>query len=460
MAPQSSKNNLPNKSTTSERIQLTPVGRVNVEAVFDEPELISDGGALMIREAAKTNGIVKAFADAITDNRSQAHVDHSYHDLIMQRVTQIALGYEDANDCNFMRKDWAVKMATDKLAPDDGLGSQPTMSRFENSVTRRDLFRLFYALIDNWLDSYSSPPEQLVLDVDPTACHTYGQQELALYNTHYGGHCLMPFHVYEGLSGKVIATVIRPGKTPTKEEIIALMKRIVRRIRDRFPNVTLIFRADSHHCKPAVLDWLEANDVRYVVGLATNAVLQRNVGHLVDQVKVLYEQGMKTCRRLHSFEYAAESWGDSKRRVIARVQGSCLGVDARFIVTDLRGASAKFLYETVYCDRGSAELMIKEHKCFLHSDRTSCTSALANQFRLMLHSAAYVILHGIRQSVLSGTEFARATFRTIRLRLLKIAARVEVAKTFVRFHLPATVSAAVAAVYARCATLGAACRGT
>jgi hypothetical protein len=266
----------------------------------------------------------------------------------------------------------------------------------------------------------------------------------------------MPFHVYEGLSGKLIATVIRPGKTPTKEEIISLMKRIVRRIRQRFPNTTLIFRADSHHCKPAVLSWLEANNVRYVIGIGTNAVLRREVAHLCEQVTRLYQQEMKAIRRFHSFAYAAKSWGDSKRRIVARVQTTFLGPDARFIVTDLHDASAKCLYETVYCDRGSAELMIKEHKCFLHSDRTSCNSALANQFRLMLHSAAYVILHAIRQTALRGTELARATFRTIQLRLLKVAARVEVAKTFVRFHLSANTSAVVVTAFKRCAKLGAA----
>lgn len=434
-------------------VQLHPIGRKRLEVVFDEPELSSDGGALLIREMAEVTGVVDALASAVVDKRSQPHIKHSYRDLIMQRVTQTCLGYEDANDCNGMRKDWAIKAATNRMDAHDALGSQPTMSRLENSVTVRDVIRMFYAVIENFLDSYSTPPANIVLDIDPTACHVYGSQELALYNSHYGSHCLMPFHVYEGLTGKVVATVIRPGKTPTPEEVIALLRRIVGRIRKRFPQAEIIVRGDSHHCKPDALAWMENNNVDYVIGLATNAVLQREVAILVEEVDGLYRQGMKAARRFHSFEYAAGSWGDCKRRVIARVQATFLGPDARFIVTSLKHASAKCLYETVYSDRGSAELMIKEHKCFLYSDRTSCNSAVANQFRLMISSAAYVIMHAIRERALAGTEFANATFQTIRLRFLKVAARVEVAKTFIRFHLAASAPAPVRLAFQRCAFL-------
>ena len=244
----------------------------------------------------------------------------------------------------------------------------------------------------------------------------------------------MPFHVYEGLTGRLISTIIRPGKTPTDVEILALLKRIVRRTRKRFPKATLIFRADSHHTKPAVLDWLEANDMRYVLGLATNKVLQREVEPMLGPMKETQRRLMDKRRRFHSFSYAAGTWS-RERRVVARLEATSAGTDARFIVTDLQG-KASFLYEKVYCDRGNVELMIKEHKNFLKSSRTSCHRAEANQFRLFLHSAAYVIMHGLRATALKGTELANATFDTIRLRLLKIAARVQIGKTFVRFHLP------------------------
>ena len=413
---------------------FTPIGRTKIQAICDEPELSSDGGALLIREAAAFNGIIDEMVDSIRDERDQSYVKHPLKELIMQRVTQICQGYEDANDCDFLKDDVAIKVATGRLPSDAALASQPTMTRLENGVPKRDLVRLFNCFVDNFLSSYEKAPDVIVIDMDPTANTTYGDQQLSLFNGFYDEYCLMPFHVYEGLTGRLIATVIRPGKTPTDVEIIALLKRIVRRTRKRFPKATLIFRADSHHTKPAVLDWLEANDVRYVLGLATNAVLQREVEPMLDQMKETQRRLMDKRRRFHSFSYRAGTWS-RKRRVAARLEATSAGTDARFIVTDLEG-KARFLYEKVYCGRGNVELMIKEHKNFLKSSRTSCHRTEANQFRLFLHSAAYVIMHGLRATALRGTELANATFDTIRLRLLKIAARVQIGKTFVRFHLP------------------------
>ena len=259
----------------------------------------------------------------------------------------------------------------------------------------------------------------------------------------------MPFHVYDGITGRLIATVVRPGKTPAKEEILGLLRRIVRPIRKRFPKTTIVFRADSHHAKPEVIDWLEDNDVRYVIGLSTNNILKKNMADIVEKAAAIQKRDWTTFRRFHSFHYAAGTWRH-ERRVIARVEATTWGVDTRFVVTDL-SAGAKYLYETVYCGRARAELMIKEHKCFLKSSRTSCHTAEANQFRLFVHSAAYVVMHGLRETVLKGTELASATFDTIRLRLLKTAARVEVGKTFVRFHMPA--NSPVAAVFAKTAAV-------
>jgi hypothetical protein len=363
-------------------------------------------------------------------------VRHTLTELLTQRSVQICQGYEDANDCDTMREDPALKVAAGRAPGDEALASQPTMTRLENSVTVRDLIRLFYVFVDNFIDSYASAPELIVIDMDPTPNRVYGGQQLALFNAHYDQYCLMPFHVYEGLTGRLIATVVRPGKTPSKEEIIAVLKRVVRRIRGRFPNTTIMFRADGHHTKPEVMDWLEDNDVRYVTGMPTNAVLQRQVQAIVERAAAVQDDQFSIFRCYHSFSYAAGTWS-RKRRIIARIEATHRGTDVRFIVTDMEHAGAKVLYETVYCGRGNAELMIKEHKCFLKSSRTSCTSVHANQFRLYLHSAAYVIMHAFRETALRGTELANATFETIRLRVLKVAARVETGKTFVRLHLPA-----------------------
>jgi len=336
-----------------------------------------------------------------------------------------------------LRNDAAFMVATGRDADDAPLASQPTMSRFENSVKKRDLLRLFYVFIDNFLDSYVSAPDCMIIDMDPSAHRTYGDQQLSLFNFHYDGYCLMPFYVYEGQSGKLISMIVRPGKTPTDSEIIALLKRIVKRIRKRFPETVLTFRGDSHHTKPAVLDWLEEHDLYYVLGMATNAVLAKEVAPPVSALTGKGKDEMAKIRCFHSFFYAAGTWS-KERRIVARIEASGAGTDSRFIVTNFESASAKYLYETVYCDRGNAELCIKEAKCFLHSDRNSCTEAEANQLRLFLHGAAYVILHSFRESVLKDTEWEDATFQTIQLRLLKIAARIEKAKTFIRFHLSET----------------------
>jgi len=418
------------------QLQFSSIGGTRLQAVFDEPELSSDGGALLLREAAQINGIIEAMVSAIRDVRDQAHLRHTLKELLTQRTIQICHGYEDANDCDTMRDDAALKVAAGRLPGDGALASQPTMTRLENSVGIRDLIRLFYVFVDNFIDSYEAAPELIVIDMDPTPNRVYGDQQLALFNAHYDEYCLMPFHVYEGLTGRLIATVVRPGKTPSKEEIIALLKRIVRRIRKRFPHSTIMFRADSHHTKPEVMDWLENNDVRYATGMATNAVLRREVQTIVERAAAIQHDQWSTFRRYHSFSYRAGSWS-KPRRIVARIEATHRGTDVRFIVTDMQNARAKGLYEAVYCGRGNAELMIKEHKCFLNSSRTSCSSAEANQFRLFLHSAAYVIMHGLRETALRGTALATATFETIRLRMLKVAARVESGKTFVRFHLPA-----------------------
>lgn len=417
-------------------INFSTIATTRVQASFDEPDLVSDGGVLLVREAAERNGIIDRMVSSMTDKRSPAHVKHTYGELLSQRVVQICHGYEDANDCDYLKDDPAIKVAVGRR-PDspDSLCSQPTMSRLENSVGIRDLIRLFYGFVDHFLESYEREPEMICIDMDPTENRVYGAQQLSLFNAHYDDYCLMPFHIYEGLTGRLIAAIVRPGKTPTKEEILALLKRIVARIRNRFPNTMIVFRADSHHTKPEVMDWLESNDVRYVLGIGTNSRLKEATKVTERSTARIYEQRQSKVRQFHSFQYAAGTW-KRDRRIVARVEATAKGVDTRYIVTDFECTGAKYLYETIYCGRARAELMIKEHKCYLKSSRTSCHTATANQFRLFLHSAAYLILHGFRDTVLKGTRFATSSFESIRLHILKVAARIEVGKTFVRFHMP------------------------
>jgi hypothetical protein len=351
---------------------------------------------------------------------------------------QICAGYEDADDCDYLRHDPLIQTVAgcDPLG-DDGLASQPSMSRLENAVDRRALLHMGYAFVDQYMDSFAAEPEMVVLDMDPTSVITYGDQQLRLFNAFEDEYCLMPFHVYDGLNGKFITAVIRPGKTPTAGEILAVLKRLVRRLRGRWRQTRIILRADSHHTKPGVMDWLETNGVGFITGLGPNSRLDAQFKTLIEDARKRHDRTWQEVRLYGSASYAAGSWSRA-RKVVCRVLVTAQGVDTRYVVTSFETAGAKYLYETVYCGRSKAELMIKNHKTDLRSDRCSCHTATANQFRLFLHSAAYVILHELRARYLQGTELATARFSTIRQRLIKIGTRVEVLKTAIRFFLPAS----------------------
>jgi hypothetical protein len=416
-------------------LPFSPLKNRKLIAVFDEPLVSSDGGLLLIREALEQTGIIRALASAIHDPRHPSYIDHSMGEMLSQRVAQICCGYEDADDCDRLRDDPLFKLAAGRVPEAAALASQPTMSRLENRVSSRELLRMAYAIADHFIASFDRAPEAIVLDMDPTADHVHGQQQMALFNKFEDEYCFMPFHLYDGLSGKLITTVLRPGKVPTDEEIIAILKRVVRRIRERFPQTLLIFRADSHHTKPAVMDWLEANGVEFTTGLQINARLRADFNRTLEEARKKRQRTGRDATVYAAAAYQARSWS-RPRRVICRVLVTANGEDMRFIVTSFAQAGARYLYETVYCGRGAMELMIKDHKNGLRSDRTSCHRFGANQFRLFLHSAAYVVMHYLRRVCLAGTAYARAEFQTIRLRLLKIGVRVENGKTRILFHLP------------------------
>jgi hypothetical protein len=415
---------------------FTSAGGCRVEATFDEPAVTSDGGAVVLRELLERSELLRDIARALDDDRRTGSVQHPALKVIRQRVAQICCGYFKADDGDKLREDPAMVLAAGGVPGRDSLASQPTVSRFENRADRRALLRIGYAFVDDYMRSFNGhPPEAVLVDMDPTAITVYGQQQLALFNGFEDEYCLMPFHVYDGITGRLITTVIRPGKTPTDREILAIQKRIVRRLRAAWPQVKIIFRADSHHTKPAVMEWMERNDLFYVTGLGPNARLDRQFAPTIRRARTLRDETLRETRLYASGGYAADSWNGTHRRVICRVVAGPLGVDTRYIVTNFERPGAKYLYETVYCDRGKAELMIKDHKLDLGSGHASCHQATANQFRLFLHSAAYTIMHRLREA-LQGTELARARFSTLQTRLLKIGARVEIRRRTIRFHLP------------------------
>jgi hypothetical protein len=427
------------KTFTTPDLPFAPINGKKVSARFDDPAVSSDGGALLLREVDSQIGLCERLAKSIADGRRQSHVDHRIVDLLRQRAYQISCGYEDANDCDALRDDPAIMAAVGRDPGEGGaLGSQPTMTRLENAVTVRDLLKLGYAFVDQFIASYDRAPRMIVLDMDPTADTVHGGQQLALFNAYEDEYCFMPFHVYEGQSGKLVASVLRSGKTPTAKEILGVLKQIVRRVRATWPEVEIVFRADSHHTKPEVMEWLEARGIQFITGLTPNRRLAAIFEADIRSAEKKYREQRQVGRPVRAYAsrlYAAQSWSRA-RRVVCRIQVSPQGTDVRCVVTSFRTAGATYLYDVVYCGRGKMELMIKDHKVALRSDRTSCHRKEANQFRLFIHSAAYVLLHALRANLLKGSELAHAQFDTIRLRLLKIGARMQAGRTFLRFHFP------------------------
>ena len=400
---------------------------------FQGGNITSDAGVLLLRETELKLGLITMLAKCINDTRRSSSITHQKTELLTQRILQIACGYEDANDSNSLRKDPALKMALGLLPESDhDLASQPTFSRLENMITRQELYRMAQCFVDHFLASYNEPPEVIVLDFDDTDDVVHGNQQLALFNGYHQETCYQPLHVYEGFSGKLITTILRPGKRPGGKEIVSYVKRIVERIRQQWPDTVIVYRGDSHYSVPEVFTYLDQQtDCYSVTGLTGNNVLLKHVEPLIKYV----QQQPAGFKRYHVFMYQAQSWS-KPRTVVAKVEMTDIGkLNVRFICTDMHNAKAKALYEDVYCARGNDELYIKDHKTYTKSDRTSCHRFLANQFRLFLHSAAYVLLHSFRANLLQGTSLGTATFASIRLKLLKTGARIIERKTKIGVHL-------------------------
>jgi hypothetical protein len=425
------------KSTT-ESFLFNSISGKKVQANFDGGEITSDAGVLLLSEAEKHVGIIDSFTRCIRDRRDQRYVKQGMKDILSQRIYQIAAGYEDANDANALCSDPAFKMAANRLPnSEENLASQPTISRMENNARRSDLIRMGYALVDKFLASYSCPPPIIILDFDDTADKTHGMQQLTLFNTYYDSHCYLPLHIYEGLSGKLIGTLLRPGKRPTGKQIVSVLKRIVKRIRSFWPDTIILFRGDSHFCAPEVLSYCDKNDILYCIGLSGNKVLLHRMESLAAEARAIYDKSGIKVKLYDELNYQAGSW-DAPHRVITKAEFSSRGSNIRFVITNLTEPDPAVIYKQIYCGRGQMENYIKDHKLHLKSDRTSCNSFIANQFRLFLHSAAYTILHALRDNILKGTEFASAQFDTIRLKLIKIGARVREMKTKIKLHLPSS----------------------
>jgi hypothetical protein len=337
-----------------------------------------------------------------------------------------------------LRHDPIFKLLLGRL-PESGppLASQPTLSRFENRVSRTELYRLARVLVDQFIVSYDRPPKLIVLDFDDTEDPAHGQQEQVRYDGYYGGYCFLPLHVYEGLSGRLITTIFKAQRF-SAAQLLAVLKRLVKHLRQAWPDTLIVFRGDSHFAYPEVMQWMEGQaHLHDVTGLTSHAVLKTLADEVVEQAKRAYERDGGKVTRFHSTRYQAGTWS-RPRRVVIKVEVSGQGVNTRFVVTDLEQAGAKVLYRQIYCARGQMENDIKDHKRYLKSDRTSCHRFEANQFRVFLHSATYVLLDTLRREVLTGTPWARATMETLQLRLLKLGARIHEFTDRIRISLPSS----------------------
>lgn len=409
------------------------VGGKKVIAAFDGGRLSSDGGVLLLAEAARRLGIAERLAALIPDLRDPTRVVHPLADILLARILAIACGYEDGDDLDHLRFDPAFKLACGRL-PESGtdLMSQPTVSRWENAAGLRDLIKLGRAMVDLYCASYATPPEAVTLDIDDTVDVVHGRQQLSLFNGHYGERCFLPIHVYDTATARPVAMILRPGKTPSGVEVRGHIRRLLRAIRRHWPTTRITIRGDGHYCRPEVMDWCEENSVDYIFGLTGTKALAAKVEAVADAIRVeraLENQG--AVRGFAETTHAAKSWR-RQRRVAARIEATQRGLDIRYVVTSITTGTAEWLYADLYCARGQAENLIKLHKAQLASDRTSCRAPAANQMRLILHTAAYWLILTVRDAIPKAHALAKAEFNTIRLRILKLAARISETASRVR----------------------------
>jgi hypothetical protein len=415
---------------------LSLVSGKTIVAKFDGGLLSSDGGILMLREIEQRLRVADRLAACIEDPRAPDQITHTLADIIRFRLLMIAAGYEDGNDADTLRGDPMFKMALDLSPSDRELCSQSTISRLENLPDARALLRMGRAMVDLYCESFHKVPGRIVLDIDDTFDAAHGGQQLRLFNAHYDEYGFQPIVVFDG-EGRFITAVLRPAKRPGGKEIRAFLRRLLRAIRANWPKTKIMLRADSHYCCPEVLDFCRANGLDYILGVAPTTTLRRHIGDLEASAIARFEAAPKDgkARRFKEFYDGAASWSRVER-IIARVEAGADGPDTRFVVTNLKQRNARRLYEDVYCRRGQAENHIKSWKTHLAADRTSCTKASANQLRLFLHAGSYWLMWGLRTSMPKRSMWRVAQFDTLRLRLIKIAARVVEMKTMIRVHLP------------------------
>jgi Transposase DDE domain group 1 len=416
---------------------------------FDARHASSDGGAVLLKACDARLGLSSALAGCLADRRQAGKVEHSVRDLLRQRIFSIACGYADGNDAARLADDPMHKLLLDRNAIDGAmLASQPTLSRFENAPRRAELYRMGEALAERVIERHKRRLgrrcRHITIDLDPTDDPTHGGQQLSFFNGHYDSWCYLPVAGFVTFDHEpeqyLFAYVLRPGNAPATRGAIGILDRLIVRLRQAFPRARILVRLDGGFASGELFDFLETRDCDYIIAMAKNKRLARRAERLMGTARRLSRRSGKTAHVYGQTRYAARRW-KCKRRVIIKAEvtqhpGRPPKMNPRFVVTNLK-ATPRRLYEKVYCARAHIENRIKELHHGLEIDRTSCPRFLANQLRVLMTAAAYVLMQELRRRA-SGTSLARAQVSTLRERLLKLGARIDSSVRRLIVHLPRT----------------------
>ena len=399
-----------------------------IQIDFNGGDITSDGGGLLIRQVDRKLDLTRQVARALADPRRQKSCDHRQLHMLRQRVYGLALGYEDLNDHGTLRDDPAFQTFVER---DRRLAHPSTLCRFENRADRETAVLVNKLFVEQFIQSHKKPPEEVILDFDATDDLVHGQQEGRFFHGYYDHYCFLPLYVFCG--SQLLVGYLRPSRIDPAKHAWAILSLLVKRMRQTWPDVRIIFRGDSGFCRWKMLRWCDSHNVGYIVGLAKNSRINEAAMAHIEKAEAEYERTGRKQRLFTSVKYRAIPW-DKERRVIAKAEHGPQGSNPRYVVTNLKG-SAQHLYDSVYCARGDMENRIKEQQLDMFSDRTSAHHWWANQFRLLLSGLAYCLVEAIRRLALHGTELAKAQCGTIRLKLFKIGAAVIRNTRRIRFHL-------------------------
>lgn len=408
-----------------------------LEVLLTGIELSSDAGLLLIRQAEARERVCEGIAARLPDPREAGKIKHSILEMIAQRVYQIAGGYEDVNDSNYLRHDPILKIACGRepIAAEELLASQSTQTRLDQRVREVDIAALRRLYVELFIARYKEAPAEIVLDIDGWDAQTYGEQQLSFFHGYYEQHMYFPVLINEAISGYPLVMQLRAGNSHPGKGVAALLRWLFWRLRRAWPSVRIIIRGDAGFSLPELMRLCERSDVGYAFGYSRNEVLKRKISDLLERARLTYCRTQQKARLFDDVYYAAATW-TAPRRLIMKAEWLDKGANPRFVVTNLDFPAQK-LYDDFYVQRAEgSENRIKEIKLGIKAGRLSCQQFIANQFHLLLSQAAYILMLAMRQAA-QGTALAKAQVTRLRQTLIKIAARVRVSARRILVELPA-----------------------